>query len=165
MSKLAVTLGGHTFEIEVKWIPPDGKSFAVVANGETVLVTIPAANRPAADLEWVIVNDRPYELVYDSELRWIRSYSGIHRLEVRDMEATFARPPSGDGRVKAPIPGLITRVVAAVGDQVQVGQPLLVLEAMKMENEIRSPAAGTVVSLHVQAGQSVVRGEVMAEIQ
>ncbi len=165
MSKLAVMLGGHTFEIEVKWIPPDGKPFPVVVNGETVSVVVPAANRPGADLEWIIVDDRPYELVFDAELRWIRSYSGIHRLEVRDMEATFARPPSGDGRVKAPIPGLITRVIVSVGQAVQVGQPLLVLEAMKMENEIRSPAAGFVTSLHVQSGQSVARGEVMAEIK
>lgn len=165
MSKLAVTLGGHTFEIEVKWIPPDGSPFPVVVNGETIFVTIPTANRPATDLEWIIVDDRPYELVYDAELRWIRSYSGIHRLEVRDLEATFARPASGDGRVKAPIPGLVTRVVVAVGDIVQVGQPLLILEAMKMENEIRSPTSGTVVSLHVQPGQSVMRSEVMAEIK
>lgn len=165
MSKLAVTLGGHTFEVEVKWIPPDGKCFPVIVNGETVYVTIPAASRPTADLEWVIVDDRPYELIYDAELRWIRAYTGIHRLEVRDMEATFTRPPSSDGRVKAPIPGLVTRVVVAVGDEVQMGQPLLILEAMKMENEIRSPRFGTVVSLHTQAGQSVMRGEVLAEIQ
>lgn len=165
MSKLAVTLSGHTFEVEVKQIPPDGSRFSVVVNGETVFVTIPSASRPTANLDWLIIDDRPYELIYDTELHWIRAYSGIHRLEVRDMEASFMRPPSGDGRVKAPIPGLITHILVAVGEEVQVGQPLLVLEAMKMENEIRSPAAGTVVSLHVQSGQSVLRSEVMAEIK
>lgn len=165
MSRLAVTIAGHTFEVEVKGSPRNGGSFPVTINGETVNVVMPGSDHTAPDLEWLIIDGRPYELVYNAETRGLRAFSGLHRVQVRDMEASFTRPPSSDGRVKAPIPGLIARVLVSPGDMVEVGQPLFTLEAMKMENEIRSPASGTVVSLHVEVGQSVARNELMAEIE
>jgi biotin carboxyl carrier protein len=51
-----------------------------------------------------------------------------------------------------------------VGQPVEAGQPLVMLEAMKMENEIRAPFSGTVCAIHVTQGQSVVRAEVLAEV-
>jgi biotin carboxyl carrier protein len=57
--------------------------------------------------------------------------------------------------VRAPIAGRVVKVLVAPGDQVAVGQSVVVLEAMKMENEIRSENGGTVGTVHVQAGQSV----------
>jgi len=112
----------------------------------------------------VLVDNRPYEIVVDRDLRWIKAYSGLHQLEVRDLDAAVTRPVSSDGRVKAPIPGLITRVRVAEGDQVEAGQRLMVLEAMKMENEIIAPRSGFVRTLNVQAGQSVMLGEVLIDI-
>ncbi|MFZ1768524.1 MAG: acetyl-CoA carboxylase biotin carboxyl carrier protein subunit, partial [Caldilinea sp.] len=69
------------------------------------------------------------------------------------------------GRVKAPIPGLVTRIHVEPGQLVELGQPLLVLEAMKMENEIRSPLAGAVRQLVVKPGQTVTLSELMLEIE
>jgi biotin carboxyl carrier protein len=112
----------------------------------------------------VVVEDRSHEIVVDRGLHWLRSNTGLHHVEVRDLEAAVARPASADGRVKAPIPGLITRVLVGAGDHVAVGQPLLVLEAMKMENEIRAPRAGVVSRLDMVAGQAVALHEVLAEI-
>jgi biotin carboxyl carrier protein len=66
--------------------------------------------------------------------------------------------------VKAPIPGLITRVFVEPGATVQAGQRLLVLEAMKMENEVRAPRGGVVQQVNVHPGQSVNLSEVMVEI-
>jgi biotin carboxyl carrier protein len=54
--------------------------------------------------------------------------------------------------------------MVSVGQAVEVGQPLLALEAMKMENEIRAPRSGIVSTLHVAPGQAVGRNEVLAEI-
>ena len=62
---------------------------------------------------------------------------------------------AGDGVVTAPMPGTVTVVQAKVGDQVQAGTPLLVVEAMKMEHVLAAPVAGTVAELGVTAGQSV----------
>jgi biotin carboxyl carrier protein len=68
------------------------------------------------------------------------------------------------GDVSAPMPGTVLKVKVAVGDTVKKGQVLLILEAMKMENEIVSPADGKVTVLNVEAGKAVTAGEVMVTI-
>ena len=65
---------------------------------------------------------------------------------------------------KAPIPGLIARVLVAPGQTVEVGEPLLVLEAMKMENEIRAARAGVVQEIAVSEGETVVLGDLLVEV-
>jgi biotin carboxyl carrier protein len=85
-------------------------------------------------------------------------------LEIRDLEAPTVRLANPDGRLKAPIPGQIARVRAVAGQAVARGDPLLVLEAMKMENEIRSPCAGRVAAVHVVTGQIVALGQLLVEI-
>jgi biotin carboxyl carrier protein len=67
----------------------------------------------------------------------------------------------GRQQVVAPMPGKVVRILVEVGDRVEVGQGLLVVEAMKMQNEIRSPKGGTVERLQVKEGQPVNVGEVL----
>lgn len=67
----------------------------------------------------------------------------------------------GRQQVVAPMPGKVVRVLVEAGDRVEAGQGLLVVEAMKMQNEIRSPKGGTVERLHVKEGQPVNAGEVL----
>jgi biotin carboxyl carrier protein len=112
----------------------------------------------------MIIDERPYELTVVEKLHWVKAYSGLHRVQILDSEAKVARPTSGDGRVKAPIPGLITRILAEEGDRVHAEQTLFVLEAMKMENEIRAPFDGVVKSLSVSTNQVVAQNDVLAEI-
>ena len=69
------------------------------------------------------------------------------------------------GSLLAPMPGTVARIAAAVGDQVSAGQPLLWLEAMKMEHLIAAPAAGIVAELPVAAGQQVEVGSVLAVVK
>ncbi len=80
----------------------------------------------------------------------------------------LARPTvptaGGDGVVRAPMPGRIISVSISVGDVVTKGQPVVVLESMKMENTITAPVDGTVSAVHVAAGDSVQHGQTMAEI-
>ena len=71
---------------------------------------------------------------------------------------------SGDSAVKAPIPGLVIKVLVTQGDQVQVGQPLIILEAMKMENELRAPRDGVVATVKVKPGNSVNQGETLVTL-
>ncbi|WP_309233055.1 biotin/lipoyl-containing protein [Blastococcus sp. TML/C7B] len=68
----------------------------------------------------------------------------------------------GDGVVTSPMPGTVTVVQAAVGDEVQAGTPLLVVEAMKMEHVLTAPIAGTVTELGVTAGRTVALDERVA---
>lgn len=163
MTKLSVTIDGRTFVVEVPPAQPDGAELRVLVDGEELRVHAPEPGGPEP-LDWIVVDGRPYELVVDHDLRWLRARSGLHRVEVHDLEASVPRPPSGDGRVKAPIPGVITRVFVEPGETVAAGQPLLVLEAMKMENEIRAPRAGTVQMLGVAPGQVVSLGAIMVEV-
>ena len=163
MSKIAVTLNGRIYEIDVRQHPTDPTEFTAVYDGEQIDVYVPGADS-AQQVEWIVVDRRPYEVTFDRSLRWVQSGSRRHPLELHDLEATFARPVSGDGRIKAPIPGLITRVLVETGQEVAAGQSLVVLEAMKMENEIRAPRSGAILRVDVQPGQSVALDAMLVEI-
>ncbi len=83
---------------------------------------------------------------------------------IRDVSAAGARP-SGPAPVRAPMPGLIVRVNVKVGDTVQAGQGIVVMEAMKMENELRATAAGTVKSVDVTPGTAVEKGALLVALE
>jgi biotin carboxyl carrier protein len=88
----------------------------------------------------------------------------VHSLEILDERKLRLRRASGkfslEGpqRVDAPMPGKVTRVLVKAGDEVQEGQGLVVVEAMKMENELKSPKAGKVAELHAVEGAAVESG-------
>ncbi len=164
MSKVEVTLGGHTFEIEINLTQRVDHHLPVLVNGQALAVIVPDLDAPIDQMEWIIVDDRPHEIVIDPDLRWLRDQTGVHFVEVRDLDTRVARTVSRDGRIKAPIPGLIKAVFAAEGARVEAGQPLFILEAMKMENEIHAPKSGVVSQISVKPGQDVMLHEVLAEI-
>lgn len=163
MSKIGVTIDGRSFEVEVR--PPQGSDgeLSVVVNGQSLPVSVPGLVSPET-MDWIIVGGRPYEIIMDGDLRWLQWSGGRHSLEVRDLEAVTTRPVSGDARVKAPVPGLVTRILVTQGQRVEAGEPIMVLEAMKMENEITAPRSGTVSRLDVSLGQGVMLSQVLAEI-
>ena len=72
---------------------------------------------------------------------------------------------TGPAPLVAPMPGLVTRLLVAPGDQVQPGQGLVVMEAMKMENELRAPAGGTVRAIRVPPGTAVEKGAVLVDLE
>jgi biotin carboxyl carrier protein len=71
----------------------------------------------------------------------------------------------GEQKIVAPMPGRVVRVLVGAGDEVQARQPLVVVEAMKMENELRSPKTGRVKEVPVAAGASVEAGRVLMVIE
>jgi biotin carboxyl carrier protein len=72
---------------------------------------------------------------------------------------------AGPHRVMAPMPGKVVRVPISVGESVRAGQPLVVVEAMKMENELRAGRDGTVADIHAREGMSVEAGALLVIIQ
>ena len=74
-------------------------------------------------------------------------------------------PPGGGGNLTAPMPGVINKVEVAVGASVTVGQTLVVLEAMKMMNELKSQRDGQVAAIRVKAGDQVKYGDVLVEFE
>lgn len=79
--------------------------------------------------------------------------------------AAPAAAPAGAETINAPMPGNILDIKVKAGDQVSKGQVLLVLEAMKMENEIMSPRDGVVAGVHVNKGDSVDSGKLLVSLQ
>jgi biotin carboxyl carrier protein len=71
----------------------------------------------------------------------------------------------GEQRILAPMPGRIVRLLVAIGDQVVARQPIIVVEAMKMENELRSPKAGRVKEIAVAAGDPVDAGRMLVLVE
>ena len=78
--------------------------------------------------------------------------------------AAPAAAPAGGETVKSPMPGTILDVKVKSGDKVEEGQVLMILEAMKMENEISAPVSGTVASVNVANGATVASGDVLCSI-
>ena len=85
------------------------------------------------------------------------------RRAIRDLTAA-ATAASGPAPLVAPMPGLVVRVTVTEGDTVTAGQGLVVMEAMKMENELRAPAAGVVTRVLATPGSAVEKGAVLVEL-
>jgi biotin carboxyl carrier protein len=163
MIKVSVAIDGKAYEVDVTGFSGAVGVFSVIVEGQALEVAVPEVAQPG-QMEWIIVDGRPYEIAVDPNLRWIKAFNGMHRVEVADRHVAISRPVSADGRVKAPIPGLVTRVLVQQGDQVEAGQPLLLLEAMKMENEILAPRGGSVLHLSALPGKSVTLNEELMDI-
>ncbi len=68
-------------------------------------------------------------------------------------------------KIKAPMPGKVVRVLAGVGTQVELGQSVIVIEAMKMQNELKAPKNGVVKKINVAEGAAVDAGQALAEVE
>ncbi|HXN53102.1 MAG TPA: biotin/lipoyl-containing protein [Candidatus Acidoferrum sp.] len=135
----------------------------------------------AIDADAIEVAPNIFSILLNGESHEIRvtpTPSGALTLQTghRDFTAEVIDPRAWRGRrhstleaegrqqIVAPMPGKIIRVLVRTGETVQAGQGLLVVEAMKMQNEIRSPKNGTVERLLVKEGQPVNAGEILAWI-
>jgi biotin carboxyl carrier protein len=111
----------------------------------------------------LLVDGRSYSATLDERgaKLHVRVADSVYPLEILDEKKLRLRRAAGkftvEGKqtITAPMPGKVVKVLVARGAEVTEGQPLVVVEAMKMENELRSPKAGKVVELHVQEGQTV----------
>ena len=83
---------------------------------------------------------------------------------IRELAAATTGP-AGPRPLLAPMPGLVVRVSVQIGDAVQAGQGLVVMEAMKMENELRAPAAGRVKAILASPGTAVEKGATLIELE
>ena len=81
------------------------------------------------------------------------------------VQAESSAGDSGPSRLTAPIPGKVVAVKIEVGDRVEPGQALIVLEAMKMENELAADQSAKVAAIHVVAGETVEGGELLVELE
>jgi acetyl-CoA/propionyl-CoA carboxylase biotin carboxyl carrier protein len=137
-------------------------SDAQVAVGEGA--PLPASALRDGDLLRVTLDGRTssFVVVHSGGTVWIAAGGRVTALREHERLASSAGATGGDGAVTSPMPGTVTLVQASVGDEVQAGAPLLVVEAMKMEHVLTAPVAGTVTELGVAAGQTVALDERVA---
>jgi len=97
---------------------------------------------------------------------------GAHRhaitlIDPKRLRSASGAGPHGEGaaRIVAPMPGKLVRLLVEVGQEVEAGQGIVVVEAMKMQNEMKSPKSGTIVSINVAVGATVNGGDLLAVVE
>jgi biotin carboxyl carrier protein len=83
---------------------------------------------------------------------------------IRDITGAVAKP-TGPAPIVAPMPGLVVRVDVAVGDVISAGHGAVVMEAMKMENELRATVGGRVKAVHAEPGMAAEKGAILVELE
>ena len=139
------------------------KKFKFTISGDQYDVQINDIEDNIADVE---VNGTQYKVEIHQEVKKIAKTPKLVRKPVQQApgEGEIKKKSSSAKAVKAPLPGTIINVTVKEGDTVTKGQTLLVMEAMKMENNILAESDGTVTSIKVSAGQSVLQDDVLVEI-
>lgn len=120
----------------------------------------------------IILEGRSYEVKVDDDgsgcLR-VAVNGSWHAVEVRDPQrwnpGKSSTGAAGRQTIKAPMSGRIVKLLVQAGDEVEAGQGLIVVEAMKMQNEMKSPKAGRVVSVEVEEGGSVTAGQTLIVVE
>jgi biotin carboxyl carrier protein len=127
--------------------------------------------RVDGDVVSLLIGGRSYTARVARDEAGLTVWIGGHRVRLEvargdsEMVATAGGGRPASGTIKAPMPGSVVKVLVSEGDAVTVNQSLVIVEAMKMENEVRSPVAGTVKKVSVAAGDSVGTTEAMLEIE
>lgn len=146
----------------------DGKVSCRV-NGETIADIDARTND--RDILSLLLGTSSYEVRRDAAAATPRVVIGEESFayEVRDprsLGARRAKAASSDGpkKIKAPMPGKVVRIIAPEGTSVEAGQGVIVIEAMKMQNELKSPKSGVVKKIMAAEGATVNAGDALAEI-
>lgn len=161
-------LGDQTYTVEIE--ETEKSVYRVSVDGNEFLVDGKKTGRTNYSL---IVDSRSFEIEVDNsgdEYRVLvdgRNYH-IHLVDERRMRVGGAQSGlelQGRQNVSVPMPGKIIAVLVAEGDSVEKGQGLVIVEAMKMENEVRSPIAGAVKEIKVKPGDTVEGGAVLIVVE
>jgi|SRR5579862_2718838 biotin carboxyl carrier protein len=152
----AVTLDGRTFQIDAARI--DGHTLSLLVDRVWPEDTV--GPRSVHDVSVAPAPDGTVTVR-------IGAVPMTVRIDGRRLRARGGAVDSGSGpqRLVAPMPGKVVRVLAAAGDAVKARQPLVVVEAMKMENELRADRDGTIAELHAREGLLVEAGALLVVIQ
>ena len=142
-----ITLDGNLLDANAVEVAPN--TFSVLLNGRSHQVRV----APRSDGSLTLHTD-----------------GGEYRAEVTDPRSWRGRrhgalEAEGRQQIAAPMPGKVVRLLVKQGDTVEAGQGLMVVEAMKMQNEIRSPKSGKIVKLCAAEGQAVNAGEVLLWVE
>ena len=150
MKKFKFTIDGKAFEVSVN--EQDKNTAEVIVNGQPYTVKFEreggAANKPIAQ----------------------KTVQKTNSADASPKKAAATPPPAtkkmgSEKSVKSPLPGNIFKIPVSVGQAVKRGEQLVVIESMKMENNILADKDGTVKAIYVQIGQSVLQGDALVDLE
>jgi biotin carboxyl carrier protein len=156
----------------------DGQAHHVEVTGGKGRYTVTIDGRPR-EVDWreaggpfvsLLVGGGSHHVALEPRPGGYRVLVESHDFAVDVLDATrdtaiAGRGPAGPARLVAPMPGRIVRVLAEPGQEVEAGQGLVVMEAMKMENELHSPRAGRVAEVHAREWQTVETGALLVVVE
>src|SRR5512139_1013720 len=165
---LIVTADGRDRTVSIEGPTPEG-TFNVTIDG-VLRVVDGRAIRPGT---WsLVIEGRSFVVDLDPRRNAIHASVGASEANLQVEDALHRRLSQAAGvravqqgeTIRAPIAGKVVKVLVAQGDQVAAGTPVIVLEAMKMENELVAERGGTVTAIHKSAGQAVDTGDLLVEL-
>jgi biotin carboxyl carrier protein len=145
--RYAVTLGKETFEVEAQALPGGAMTLRLGAR------TFVAEFEEKGDEVGVLLEGQ------------VSRFDVVDERKGRLRAATASFEAEGRQTVRSPMPGKVVKIFVKPGDAVTEGQGLVVVEAMKMENELKSPKAGTVVEVHAKEGSAVENGAKLVVVE
>jgi biotin carboxyl carrier protein len=162
-------VGGQERQIEITEVAPD--LYQVLIDGQRHELDA----RPCGPTTWaVLAGTRAWQVEMETTAAGQVSHLGGHAIDVEVLDLRRMRlrraqegsaGPDGPAAITAPMPGKVVAVLVKEGDTVVAGQGLIVVEAMKMENELRAPKAGVVRHLKVNVGAAVESGAKLCVIE
>ena len=161
--KLLLTRDGRDLEVEVE---PDGQGFRVTLEGRTHHVDATTGETVRARIDarpvegWVSRRGDTLEV----ELRGRRYHFRVRDPRAPKVTRRKSQEDASRGELHAPMPGLVLQIMAHVGEEVEAGHPVIVVEAMKMQNALVAPLKGRVISIPVTPGTAVETGQLLLAI-
>lgn len=148
MKKFKFTIDGASYSVNVKSV--EGSQAEIEVNGKSYAVGLEQE-----------VNTLKTPILVRKE---VQTKPGENKITAKAAPAPPSNKPSAN-TIKAPLPGSIIRVVAKVGDTVKEGDLLLVMESMKMENNILSEKKGVIKHINIEAAQAVMQDDILMELE
>jgi len=148
-SRLLAVVDGRKYEVDASRLR--GNHYLLISNAQVFDCVVEGRPESGSRLDVIVETDR-------------------HALTITDpkrLRGALAFGAHGDGaaRIVAPMPGKVVRVLVQVGESVEAGAGIAVVEAMKMQNELKSPKSGTVLTIDVEVGATVNGGDLLAAIE
>ena len=136
---------------ELKVLELDGRGYLFISDGRVFECRVEGRPQSGRTIDVIVGTER-----YAIQITDPKRLRGAKVLDTHTVEAAH---------IIAPMPGKVVRVLVDVGERIDAGSGIMVVEAMKMQNEMRSPKAGVVVALNVQVGATVNSGDVLAVVE
>ncbi len=161
-----VSVGEKVFRVD---LVREGQGWICKLDGRPVAINVAPTQEGTLS---ILLNGKSYETKQEITAAENNIVIGSQRFStvVRDPRSLRSRRTTDAGgqgprKITAPMPGKVVRITAMVGSEVEAGQAVIVIEAMKMQNELKSPRKGILKKLSVAEGAAVEAGQVLAEVE